>query len=84
MIQFLVETALLTHGLRSINNEELGRQWPYEDKFLCWVEDGQVVVDNMSRYLEFRKKADSLIRIACYPLDQALSKKIDGVLPALG
>ena len=38
----LIETALLTHGLRSIANEELAQSWHCPDAILAWVDGGEL------------------------------------------
>ena len=44
MHSFLIESALLTHGLVSISNEEMLRRWPQELDNIAWVDAGQVVI----------------------------------------
>ena len=43
MHSFLIESALLTHGLVSISNEEMLRRWPQELDNIAWVDAGRVV-----------------------------------------
>ena len=45
MHSFLVESALLTHGLASLSNQTLLEQWPGELDNIAWVDAGRVVVD---------------------------------------
>ena len=83
-MQYLVETALLTHGLRSVSQEMLAAAWPFTDSTLCWVEQGKIVRGTMAEYLPFREKNASLIRIDCYQLDTALEQGLSGALTASG
>lgn len=83
-MKYLVETALLTHGLRSVTQEMLAVAWPFADKTLCWVEEGKVICGSMEEYLPFREKSDTTIRIDCNMLDTAIEKKLSGALTASG
>ena len=83
-MQYLVETALLTHGLRSVTQEVLADAWPFPNATLCWVERGNIVCGNMAEYLPFREKSDTAIRIDCYQLDTALEQGLTGALTASG
>ena len=40
MVGYLAESALLTHGLRSITEDELKRMWPQDSKSIARMEDG--------------------------------------------
>ena len=83
-MECLVETALLTHGLRSVSNEEIKKVWTEEEDNITWVSEGKIVIGTMEEYLEFRKWADSLIRIDCHLLERALKDKLSGALTASG
>lgn len=83
-MQYLVETALLTHGLRSVTQQALAAAWPFPDATLCWVEKGEIICGTMAQYLPFREKSDTVIRINCYQLDAALRQGISGALTASG
>lgn len=81
---FLVETALLTHGLSSICNEQLVKSWDNTDSNLAWIESGNIIIGNINEFLNFRNRADSLIRIDCFLLKNALKGKLSGALTASG
>lgn len=83
-MKFLAETALLTHGLRSVSQEELQRAWPFHQPCLAWVDHGQIQVGTMEEYLPFRSRADQVSRIDCDRLDQALADGESGALTASG
>ena len=54
---FLVESCLLAFGLPSVGEEELAREWEAAgagDALICWVEDGEIVVGTIERFLSFR------------------------------
>lgn len=83
-MKYLVETALLTHGLRSVSNEEIKKTWTLEDENIVWISEGNIQMGNIDAYLEFRKKAESLIRIDGEILEHALQEGISGALTASG
>ena len=68
----LIETALLTHGLRSIANEELAQSWHCPDAILAWVDGGKLKLGPIGEYLPFRERSEELIRIDCDHLEEAL------------
>ena len=84
MHSFLVESALLTHGLASLSNQALLEQWPGELDNIAWVDAGRVVVGSMAEYLPFRDRAGDLCRISCDTLDRARAEGISGALTASG
>lgn len=84
MHSFLVESALLTHGLASLSNQTLLEQWPGELDNIAWVDAGRVVVGSMAEYLPFRDRAGDLCRISCDTLDRARAEGISGALTASG
>ena len=81
---FLIETALLTHGLRSISNEELLSVWPWNDPCLAWVDKGHLKIGTMKEFLSFRDRASEAIRIDCEHFESALENGISGALTASG
>lgn len=83
-MRFLIETALLTHGLASVSNEELLAAWPFPEPCLAWMEDGRVRTGSMEEFLPFRDRADEVIRVSCHSLDQAAAEKRQGALTASG
>ena len=83
-MRHLVESALLTHGLKSVSNDELLRAWPCDSTSISWVDHGQVITGSMRDYLPFRTRAPELIRIDATQLDDALSNGASGALTASG
>lgn len=83
-MEHLIETALLTHGLKSVSNEEIYQVWTDRKENIAWISKGEIIVGNMERYLEFRKRAESLLRIDCNLLERALTEKLSGALTASG
>ena len=74
----LIETALLTHGLRSIANEELAQSWHCPDAILAWVDGGKLKLGPIGEYLPFRERSEELIRIDCDHLEEALQTGASG------
>ena len=81
---FLVETCLLTHGLRSVTDEMLLQAWPKELDCIAWIDQGQVRIGNMEDYIPFRRRASQVRRINCNNMADALKKGISGALTASG
>lgn len=83
-MEFLCETALLTHGLYSVSQEELQAAWPFPDGFLVWVDNGNIVCGTMEDFLPFRARSPEVCRIDCETLDCALRDGVSGALTASG
>ena len=84
MRKFLVESALLTHGLVSVSQEELRSLWPSEIDCIAWVDQGRVVIGPIEQFLPFRQRAAELCRISWEDLPGALEKGVSGALTASG
>ena len=82
--RFLVETALLTHGLVSVSNDIMLDTWPEHADQLVWVDKGQIITGGMKQFIPFRDRAESLCRIDCFHLEEALQQGISGALTASG
>ena len=83
-INYLIESALLTHGLFSISNAELAAAWPRGLENIAWVDQGEARVGSIEEFLPFRARAAELIRIDCHSLDRARQEGISGALTASG
>ena len=83
-MRFLAETCLLTHGLRSVTNEEMAAAWPFTEPCLVWVEKGEIIHGDMERFLSFRAKGGDVIRFDCFNLADGLAKGLSGALTASG
>ena len=82
--KFLVETALLTHGLKSIDNETLVELWPWEHKCIAWVDKGEIIIGNIKEFIGFRNRAEELIRIDKDIFIESCNNGISGALTASG
>ena len=83
-MKYLIESALLTHGLKSVTNEALSAAWTLKDAPIAWVDAGRICIDTMEAFLAFRTRSAGLIRIDCHTLDQALAGGLSGALTASG
>ncbi len=83
-MEHLVETALLTHGLRSVTNEDIRRIWTDQTENIVWISKGEITIGNIEKYLDFRTDTEKLLRIDCQTLDRALKEGISGALTASG
>lgn len=83
-MNYLVETALLTHGLRSLSNDYLRKHWTLSEAPIAWVRRGEIKIGSMEEYLSFRTEAQSAIRIDCEILEKALAEGLSGALTASG
>ena len=83
-MKYLTETALLTHGLRSVTNEEMEKSWHCPGAVLAWVDRGELRLGYMEDYLPFRKRAAEVCRIDCETLEDALKNGVSGALTASG
>ena len=60
-MEYLVETALLTHGLKSISNTDILDKWTIQKKNIVWVSQGEIKIGDMEEYLFFREHADRIM-----------------------
>ena len=84
MVGYLAESALLTHGLRSISEEELIRMWPQDSASIAWMEDGRLRVGGIEDFCRFRKKAQDFDRVNYQNYDYYASNGKSGALTASG
>ena len=82
--RFLVESALLSHGLASVTDEDLLCAWPFSEQNIAWVEEGAIKIGGIRQFLCFRSDAGSANRIDCNFLPTALSQGFTGALTASG
>lgn len=83
---FLVETCLLTHGLRSIADDEILSAWPDGLSCITWVDEGSICIGSAAEYILFRRRCRELDfgRIDSEGLEEALSSGGSGALTASG
>ena len=83
-MEYLVESALLTHGLKSVSNETIKKEWQDPGKKITWIDHGEIRIGDIDEFLEFRSRAAAYPRIDCDLLEKALSEKQSGALTASG
>ena len=83
-MEYLVESALLTHGLKSVSNETIKKEWQDPGKKITWIDHGEIRIGDIDEFLEFRSRAASYPRIDCDLLEKALVEKQSGALTASG
>lgn len=81
---FLVESALLTHGLPGISTEEMLEAWPEDIKNITWMDNGEVVIGSMAEFIEFRKRAADYLRVNSANFQECSENGISGALTASG
>lgn len=80
--RYLVETALLTHGIRSVSNEEILRRWPDHKQNIVFLDRGEIRITDIGSYLAFRVDVDSIHRVDMDTLEDAISDKRSAALTA--
>lgn len=83
-MEHFIETALLTHGLLSVTNEEIRDIWRDNKNNIVWIAKGEIIIGNVEQYLDFRAETEKLFRIDCINLNRALEEGISGALTASG
>ena len=83
-MEYLVESALLTHGLKSVSNETIKKEWQDPGKKITWIDHGEIRIGDIDEFLEFRSRASAYPRIDCDLLEKALVEKQSGALTASG
>ena len=63
MSEFLIESALLTHGLKSITNDMLLEKWENEEKRIAWLEAWKIRIETIQNFCTFREKLRNFERI---------------------
>lgn len=82
--QFLIESALLTHGLTSVSARELLSAWPFTEKNIVWIDSGHTVIGDIEEFSAFRARSESLIRIDGHCIQKAVGQSLSGALTASG
>lgn len=83
MREFIIESALLTHGLKSISSERLKQELDKKWK-IAWLDHGRTIVGNVDEFCEFRERAADYGRVNYFNYDQAVREEKSGALTASG
>lgn len=81
-MKYLIETALLTHGLASVSNEDIIAQWPFAEANLAYLENGTVKTGTIQDYLKLREHPEQIARIDCTSLESAKTQGLSGAFTA--
>lgn len=46
-MEYLVESALLTHGLKSVSNETIKKEWQDPGKKITWIDHGEIRIGDI-------------------------------------
>lgn len=84
MKKYLVESALLSQGLRSISNERLLEQWTNKETAIVWIRDGEIETGNIEFFCQFRNALKDSERINYTNFEEQVKTKKTGVLTASG
>jgi len=82
MTDYLVETALFTHGLVSVSNREISEQWDLPDARFAWLKEGKLVIGSLDEYLSVRERAAEMRRFDAGELESSEREGLTGVLTA--
>ena len=79
-MQYIVESALLVHGIRGLSNDEIRGAWGEIDPRIAWMEQGKIMIDGIDRFLDFRARMfEGPVRPgAAEPREAALIAKMTG------
>ena len=72
-MEYLVESALLTHGLKSVSNETIKKEWQDPGKKITWIDHGEIRIGDIDEFLEFLKNFLAKTKEAGQPLIQELT-----------
>ena len=82
MQKYLVETALLGHGLLSVSESSLSSIPELAAVPLVWLDHGKIAVGSLDDFLPIRRRACEIARIGRNTLSQARQKNLTAVLTA--
>ena len=87
-MQYLVESALLVHGIKNVSEETILRYWDLPDAPFVWMEKGMVRIGGIDKLMDFRRRMreSGIIprRANHFNLDEYMSLGADAVMTASG
>lgn len=84
MADYLVESALLSQGIKSITEQELFREWPAKSGPIVWLWKGKCVAGSVEEFCQVRRQGVLRSRICYQMYDQARREGLTGALTASG
>lgn len=82
-MDFLVETALLGHGLASVKDDEILSAWP-QGALLVWMERGKIRIGTIDEFIPARKEKDKWHRLDGLKIKEKYDSDINAFLTASG
>ena len=82
MADYLVESALLSQGIKSITEQELFREWPAKSGPIVWLWKGKCVAGSVEEFCQVRRQGVLRSRICYQMYDQARREGLTGALTA--
>ena len=52
-MKYLIETALLTHGLRSLTNNYLLENWTLPEALIAWIYKGEIKIGTITKSVSY-------------------------------
>ena len=80
---YLVETALLGHGLISVEDHEILSHWP-KGAMLAWVEKGKIRIGTIEEFIPARQERDNWGRLDGLKIKEELDPNANAYLTASG
>lgn len=82
-IGYLVETALLGHGLYSIEDNKIMSVWP-QNAMLTWIENGEIKIGEIPEFIHSRSKSNEWLRLDGLSIEKNDFKNKNAFLTASG
>ena len=81
--EYLVETALLGHGLVSVEDDEILSLWP-KDAMLTWVEKGKIKIGTIEEFIPARRESSHWNRLDGLGVEKIHEENSNAFLTASG
>lgn len=81
---YLVETALMTHGVSSLSNKEIMDIWNHDNSNFVWLSNGKLSIGTLPEFLRFKDNNTINFRISSENYLSAKEKHLTGALTASG
>ena len=65
-MEYLVESALLTHGLKSVSNETIKKEWQDPGKKITWIDHGEIRISMSFLNLEAGQPLIQELTVICW------------------
>ena len=82
MEKYLIETALLGHGLPSVTDTELSNSMEWTGVPLVWLREGKAAIGSLKEFLPLRRRFREIARVSRENLEQAQGRRLTAFLTA--